>query len=68
MSFPFNLATDNRIFSFKTAYFGTFALLQDSHLNMPFQSWELRPHRTNACVLTIIAAIVEVEIEIKVIL
>lgn len=56
---------DNRIFSFKTAYFGTFALLQDSHLNMPFQSWELRPHRTNACVLTIIAAIVEVEIEIK---
>lgn len=35
---------------------------------MPFQSWELRPHRTNACVLTIIAAIVEVEIEIKVIL
>ncbi|XP_062591912.1 dynein axonemal intermediate chain 7 homolog [Saccostrea cucullata] len=56
---------DNRIFSFKTAYFGLFALLQDSHLNMPFQSWELRPHKTNACVLTIIAAIVEVEIEIK---
>ncbi|KAK3104097.1 hypothetical protein FSP39_024384 [Pinctada imbricata] len=56
---------DNRIFSFKTGYFGMFALLQDSHLNMPFQSWELRPHKTNAAVLTIIAAIVEVEIEIK---
>ncbi|XP_048780286.1 dynein axonemal intermediate chain 7 homolog isoform X2 [Ostrea edulis] len=60
-----NYDEDNRIFSFKTAYFGTFALLQDSHLNMPFQSWELRPHKTNAAVLTIIAAIVEVEIEIK---
>ena len=41
-------------------------LLQDAHINMPFQSWELRPHKTNAAVLTIIAAIVELEIEIKV--
>ncbi|XP_021353310.1 axonemal 84 kDa protein-like isoform X3 [Mizuhopecten yessoensis] len=56
---------DKREFFFKTAYFGTFALMQDSHLNMPFQSWELRPHNTNSAVLTIIAAIVEIEIEIK---
>ncbi|XP_033752163.1 LOW QUALITY PROTEIN: axonemal 84 kDa protein-like [Pecten maximus] len=56
---------DKREFFFKTAYFGTFALMQDSHLNMPFQSWEIRPHGTNSAVLTIIAAIVEIEIEIK---
>jgi len=54
------------MFSFKTAYFGTMALLQDAHINMPFQSWELRPHKLNSAVLTIIAAIIEIEIEIKV--
>lgn len=54
------------MFSFKTSYFGTMALLQDAHINMPFQSWEIRPHKTNAAVFTIIAAIIEIEIEIKV--
>ena len=33
---------------------------------MPFQSWELRPHTTNSCLFTLIAAIIELEIEIKV--
>lgn len=33
---------------------------------MPFQSWELRPHATNSCLFTLIAAIIELEIEIKV--
>ena len=44
------------------------ALFQDAHINMPFQSWEIRPHKTNAALLTIIAAISEIEIEIKVII
>ena len=58
--------SENRTFQFKTAYFGTMALFQDAHINMPFQSWEIRPHKTNAALLTIIAAISEIEIEIKV--
>ncbi|KAL3842016.1 hypothetical protein ACJMK2_020088 [Sinanodonta woodiana] len=56
---------ENRTFHFKTSHFGTLALLQDAHINMPFQSWEIRPHKTNSAVFTIIAAIVEIEIEIK---
>ena len=42
------------------------ALVQDAHINMPFQSWELRPRGVNHAIFTVIAAIVEVEIEIKV--
>ncbi len=42
------------------------ALAQDAHINMPFQSWEIRPKGVNHSLLTVIAAIVEVEIEIKV--
>ena len=58
--------TDERTFSFKTRFFGTLALVQDKHINMPFQSWELRPRAANHALLTIIAAIVEVEFEILV--
>ncbi|KAK2569071.1 Dynein axonemal intermediate chain 7 [Acropora cervicornis] len=39
--------------------------VMDLYLNMPFQSWELRPHSTNSCLFTLIAAIIELEIEIK---
>lgn len=56
---------DARTFKFSISQFGPMCLLQDAHINMPFQSWELRPHKTNAALLTIIAAIVELEIEIK---
>lgn len=52
--------------SFRAAQLGTMALIQDTHINMPFQSWEMRPRDVNHAVLTIIAAIVEVEIQIKV--
>ena len=58
--------TETRRLTFKTCYFGTFALLQDVHINMPFQSWEVRPKGLNNCLLTLIAAIVELEIEVKV--
>ncbi|KAL4224695.1 Protein casc1 [Mactra antiquata] len=61
----FSFNEETRVFSFKTSYFGTMALLQDAHINMPFQSWEIRPHRKNAAVFTIIAAIIEIEIEIQ---
>ncbi|XP_025088707.1 axonemal 84 kDa protein-like isoform X3 [Pomacea canaliculata] len=56
---------ENQILKFSASRFGPMCLLQDSHINMPFQSWELRPHGINAAVLTIIAAISEIEIEIK---
>ena len=42
------------------------ALIQDMQINMPFQSWEIRPRSTNCTLITVIAAIVEVEIEVKV--
>ncbi|KAK0047568.1 axonemal 84 kDa protein, partial [Biomphalaria pfeifferi] len=60
-----NLNETTRIFSFKISHFGTFCLLQDTHINMPFQSWELRPHKLNQCLFTITAAILELEIEIR---
>ena len=60
------LRTEKRLLSFKTGYFGTMGLVQDTHINMPFQSWELRPRGTNQAQLTIIAAIIEVDIQIKV--
>ncbi|XP_064635495.1 dynein axonemal intermediate chain 7 homolog isoform X2 [Lineus longissimus] len=56
---------DNRVVQFKTAFYGTMSLLSDTHINMPFQSWELRPRGMNHAQLTVIAAINECEIEIK---
>ena len=58
--------TETRKFSFKTTTFGTIALVQDAHINMPFQSRELRPRGQDMAQLMIIAAIVEAEIQIKV--
>ena len=58
--------TELMMLNFKMNHFGTMALFQDAHINMPFQSWELRPRGVNHAQLTIIAAIIEVEIQIKV--
>jgi len=54
-----------RTISFKSAEFGAFSVMQDSHLNMPFQSWELKPSWVNQCRLTVTAAIAEAEIDVK---
>jgi len=60
-------AAASRLISFRTQQFGTLALMQDAHVNMPYQSWELRPRAAaNRAQLTITAAVVEVEIQIKV--
>ncbi|XP_029189944.2 dynein axonemal intermediate chain 7 homolog isoform X2 [Acropora millepora] len=56
---------EKRCIQFKMSSFGPVATFQDLYLNMPFQSWELRPHSTNSCLFTLIAAIIELEIEIK---
>lgn len=60
------MCTETMTLTFKISHFGTMALFQDAHINMPFQSWEIRPRGLNHAQLTIIAAIVEVEIQIKV--
>eukprot|EP00794_Sanderia_malayensis_P018301 gene18300-20124_t len=57
--------SDSRTISFKTATFGPMAMIQDLYLNMPFQSWEVRPLALSNCVISVIAATVDVEIEIK---
>lgn len=57
---------EERELQFRTAYFGTLALMQDRYVNMPFQSWTLRPRAPGHCALTIIAAINEVTIDIRV--
>ncbi|KAJ8381931.1 hypothetical protein SKAU_G00027090 [Synaphobranchus kaupii] len=54
-----------RTISFKMDSFCTFALLQDSYANVPFQSWELRPLGKNSALLTINAGLTEVRITIK---
>lgn len=56
---------EERAVVFKMSNFGPVATFQDLYLNMPFQSWELRPHATNRCLFTLFAAIIELEIEIK---
>lgn len=56
---------DEKNISFKTINFGPLACIQDKHINMPFQSWELRPLGSNHTKLTVVSAILEVEIEIK---
>lgn len=56
---------ETRNLSFKTRNFGTFCLMQDAHVNMPFQQWELRPLGLNHTLLIITAAIAEAFIEIK---
>jgi len=60
-------AADNRLISFRIEQFGTLGLMQDAHVNMPYQSWELRPRgAANHAQLTITAAVVELQIQIKV--
>ena len=39
---------------------------QDIYLNMPFQTWQIRPTGLNECVFNIIGAITEVDIVVKV--
>ncbi|ESO92391.1 hypothetical protein LOTGIDRAFT_206612 [Lottia gigantea] len=56
---------EKRIVQFKTSYFGKLALFQDAHINMPFQSWEIRPRGINNAIFTIIAAVIDIQIEIK---
>ncbi|XP_055046477.2 dynein axonemal intermediate chain 7 [Misgurnus anguillicaudatus] len=54
-----------RKISFQMNAFYAFTLLQDSHANMPFQSWELRPLGQDSALLTITGALIGISITIK---
>ncbi|XP_062851617.1 dynein axonemal intermediate chain 7 isoform X2 [Trichomycterus rosablanca] len=56
---------EEHIISFKMESFYAFTLLQETHINMPFQSWELRPLGENSAMLTITASLTEVSITIS---
>ncbi|XP_062990586.1 dynein axonemal intermediate chain 7 [Elgaria multicarinata webbii] len=51
--------------SFKMNGFFTVTMLQDAHLNMPYQSWELRPNAIDEAVFSILSTFAEVQIQIK---
>ncbi|XP_038627637.1 dynein intermediate chain CFAP94, axonemal isoform X2 [Tachyglossus aculeatus] len=41
------------------------ALMQDTHLNMPYQSWELRPTGLNAALFVVLTTFTELKIQIQ---
>uniref|UniRef100_UPI00398F63D6 dynein axonemal intermediate chain 7 n=1 Tax=Pristiophorus japonicus TaxID=55135 RepID=UPI00398F63D6 len=53
------------LLSFKMDTFNIFTLIQRYHINMPFQSWEIRPLAENEAILTVDAFFTKVEIRIK---
>ncbi len=57
---------DTRMISFKTYNFGTYALLNDRHAHMPFQSWRMRPKALNHLLFTLNTQSFEITFEIRV--
>ncbi|NXW40734.1 CASC1 protein, partial [Nyctiprogne leucopyga] len=57
--------TQDRSITFEMGAFHTIALLQDAHLNMPYQAWELRPAGTDAALFVVTTGFVTVHIQIK---
>ncbi|XP_053506878.1 dynein axonemal intermediate chain 7 isoform X1 [Ictalurus furcatus] len=57
--------SEERSMSFKMDTFYAFTLLQETHVNMPFQHWELRPQGQDSVTLTITAALCEVRITVQ---
>ncbi|XP_078276133.1 dynein axonemal intermediate chain 7 isoform X2 [Rhinoraja longicauda] len=51
--------------SFKMDTFSIFTLIQRNYVNMPFQSWYIKPVAENEALLTVYSALVIVEIRIK---
>ncbi|XP_026558803.1 protein CASC1 [Pseudonaja textilis] len=51
--------------SFRMNGFFTVTFLQDAHLNMPYQAWELQPVGPDKAIFTILTTFAEVQIHIK---
>ncbi|NWI17722.1 CASC1 protein, partial [Crypturellus soui] len=56
---------EERKVHFEMDAFYTIALLQDAHLHMPYQAWELRPTGTDELLLIVTTAFAEVQIQVK---
>uniref|UniRef100_A0A8C0ZSJ6 Dynein axonemal intermediate chain 7 n=1 Tax=Castor canadensis TaxID=51338 RepID=A0A8C0ZSJ6_CASCN len=56
---------EERIVTFNLEAFGPVTLIQDTHINMPYQSWELRPLDVNRVLLTVTTVFTELQIQIK---
>jgi hypothetical protein len=52
--------------SFETYHLGTYALLNDRHAHMPFQSWRMRPKSVNHLLFTLNTQSFEITFEIRV--
>ncbi|NWI32904.1 CASC1 protein, partial [Sula dactylatra] len=57
--------TQEKIITFEMGAFYTIALLQDAHLNMPYQAWELQPAGTDEALLTVTTVFATIQIQIK---
>ncbi|KAK2537662.1 Casc1 [Columba guinea] len=57
--------TQERSVTFAMSAFYTVALLQDAHLNMPYQAWELRPTGVDEAILVVAAVFATIRIHIK---
>ncbi|XP_073400113.1 dynein axonemal intermediate chain 7 isoform X2 [Dendrobates tinctorius] len=54
-----------RELKFSMDAFSTFTLVQESHLHMPYESWELSPRGSNEASLSIASACTDIRIEVK---
>ncbi|KAF7693847.1 hypothetical protein HF521_007600 [Silurus meridionalis] len=57
--------SETRSISIKMDSFYAFTLLQETHLHMPFQSWELLPRGLNSATLTITTPFTQVSISVQ---
>ncbi|NWS52563.1 CASC1 protein, partial [Chunga burmeisteri] len=57
--------TQEKSITFEMGAFYTIALLQDAHLNMPYQAWELRPTGMDEALLTVTTVFATIQIQIK---
>ncbi|KFW09777.1 Protein CASC1, partial [Fulmarus glacialis] len=57
--------TQEKSITFEMGAFYTIALLQDAHLNMPYQAWELRPTGTDEALLIVTTVFATIQIQIK---
>ena len=57
---------ENKKISFETEHFASFCILQDTHLNMPYQMWKLQPTGGATALFTVVAVCSENIFEIEV--
>lgn len=57
--------SEDRLLTLSLDTFGPLTLIQDNHVNMPYQSWELTPLDVNKVLLTVTTVFAEIQIQIK---